>query len=333
MNQKWKKFLSDESGATAVVVSLLLVVLLGTGALAIDIGHITWVHNELEKAAEAGSLAGARGLWPVTLTPPPLTRPTPDPTQATNWALNATTSNKVDGVNLSAGEVTVQVGQYDYTSQQFNAGISPANGVRVTTQRNNVPMFLAQILGFSSQNQSATATAVMDVIVGIGGGSMPIAINKTYSPAGTKVTIILGPSPSDSGGWFTKDEAASDKTIGAYIDGGCPSLAIGDLINLNNGFTSNLKDLSDKLSSNGGELYTFIPVVETDSFNNSDIKIIDFVPFKITEIKDTGAADSRYIYGEVVTTGECAAGLPGKPPAGSSGTLPLSPPKLVQCKN
>jgi Flp pilus assembly protein TadG len=326
-------FRRDESGAVTVVVVLVLVVLLGIGALAIDVGHMCWVQNDLKKAAEAGALAGARGLWPVVLTPPPLTTPTPDPTQATNWALNTTTSNNVDGVNLSEGEVIVQVGQYDYATQQFNAGISPANGVRVTTQRNDVPMFLAQILGVFSKDMSATATAVMDSIVGIGGGSMPIAVNKYYSPPGTEVTIILGPSPNDQGGWFTKDEAASDKAIGAYIDGGCPALSIGDLINLNNGFTSNLKDLSSKLAANGGELYTFVPVVETDSFNHANIPITDFVPFKITEIMDTGAAADRYIKGTVVTTGECAAGLPGKSPPGGSSALPLSPPKLVQCKN
>jgi hypothetical protein len=324
------RFRDDESGAMAVVVGSLLVVLLGMGALAIDIGHICWVKTDLKKAAEAGALAGARGLWPINLNPPPLTIPDPNPSQAINWALNTATNNKVDGVNLSATEVTVEVGQYDYATHQFNVGVSPANGVRVITQRNNVQMFLAQILGIFTKDMSATATAVMDSIVGIGGGSMPIAINKYYSPPGTEVTIILGPSPSDSGGWFTKDEASSDKTIGAYIDGGCPALSIGDLINLNNGFTSNLKDLSSKLSSNGGELYTFIPVVETDSFNHSNIEIIDFVPFKITDVKDTGAASDRYIKGTVVTTGECEKGLPGKPPAGGSSAIPLSPPKLVQ---
>jgi Flp pilus assembly protein TadG len=333
IKQRLNGFWRNESGATLVVVGLLMTLLIGMGALAIDVGHMCWVQNDLKKAAEAGALAGARGLWPAVLTPPPLTTPTPDPTQATNWALNTTTSNNVDEDKLSADEVTVQVGQYDYATQLFNGGISPANGVRVTAQRTNVPMFLAQVLGFSPRNIKATATAVMDVIVGIAGGSMPIAVNKTYSPVGTVVTITLGPSPSDSGGWFTKDEACSDTAIGRYIDGGCPALSIGDLINLNNGFTSNLKDLSDKLKSNGGELYTFIPVVETDSFNNTNAEIIDFVPFKITEIKDTGAADNRYIKGTVVSTGECANGLPGKPPGAGGSALPLSPPKLVQCKN
>ena len=67
MNQARKTFIDSESGAVAVYVAILLVVLLGAGALAIDIAHLVSVKRELVKAAEAGALSGARGLWPVDL--------------------------------------------------------------------------------------------------------------------------------------------------------------------------------------------------------------------------------------------------------------------------
>ena len=46
-----------------------LVVFLGFGALALDIAHLVSVKRELTKAAEAGALSGARGLWPMDLPP------------------------------------------------------------------------------------------------------------------------------------------------------------------------------------------------------------------------------------------------------------------------
>ena len=45
---------------------------------------------------------------------------------------------------------------------------SSANGVRVTTQRNNVPMILAQVLRTGPQKYEATAIAVMDFATAVG---------------------------------------------------------------------------------------------------------------------------------------------------------------------
>ena len=67
MKQVRKGFCGNESGAVAVYVAIGLVVFLGCGALALDIAHLVSVKRELVKAAEAGALSGARGLWPVTL--------------------------------------------------------------------------------------------------------------------------------------------------------------------------------------------------------------------------------------------------------------------------
>jgi Flp pilus assembly protein TadG len=54
---------SDERGVAAILVALVILVLLGFAALAIDIGHLFAVRNELQNAADAGALAGARFLY------------------------------------------------------------------------------------------------------------------------------------------------------------------------------------------------------------------------------------------------------------------------------
>lgn len=318
----------DESGTMAVLVALLLVVLLSVSALAVDFGHVAWVQGELKKAAEAGALAGARGLWPVDLASAP--NRNPDCTTGATWALNTATSNKVEGVNLAPEEVTVEVGQWDYAARNFIPGSSTtANGVRVTTIRKNVKMYFAQTFGVSSKDLSASAIAIMDFVAYIGPGAMPVSINKMYTDPGTVLTIAYGSNNTQNGGWFAvPPDSASSQVMSSYINtGSCPGLSINQTINLSNGqIDASLKDLSTKLSnSSSGYILTFIPVVETASFNQS-APIIGFVPFKITLVDYQG--NPKYLRGTVITAGECASGQPGPHPAGNFGTL--SPPKLVK---
>jgi len=53
----------NEKGATIVVVAILLTVLLGFTALAIDVFNLIVVKNELQNAADAGALAGVMKLF------------------------------------------------------------------------------------------------------------------------------------------------------------------------------------------------------------------------------------------------------------------------------
>jgi Flp pilus assembly protein TadG len=61
---RWRSFLVDQEGAIGIVIALLLPVLLGFAGLSIDIGHLYVVNAQLKTAADAGALAGARGLVP-----------------------------------------------------------------------------------------------------------------------------------------------------------------------------------------------------------------------------------------------------------------------------
>ena len=49
-------------GAVTVLVALLMVVLLGCAAMAIDIGHLYVAQAELQRAADAAAMAGAQAL-------------------------------------------------------------------------------------------------------------------------------------------------------------------------------------------------------------------------------------------------------------------------------
>ena len=329
--KRWKKgFFDNESGAVAVLSALGLVAFLGFAALALDVAHLVAVKRELVKAAEAGALSGARGLWPVTLPTLSGSRD-PDPSTGQTWALNAATKNKVDGTNLATTEVTVEVGRWNYATKQFTPGAnSTANGVRVTTRRDGVQMILAQVLGQTSKNMTAAAIAVMDFAAAVGQGTLPIAINRMFTDPGTPLFINFTPDPLDNGGWFADPpDKASAKTFKDYIDdAACPPLNIGDIINLQNGLdTSVLSALDAKLqaqpadSDGNRHLDTMLPVVDTDKFNQFE-SIQDFVPFRITSVTfDT----PKGINGTVIALAEVQSALPG---GGKTG--PLAPPKLVQ---
>ena len=107
----------------AVYVAIAVVVLLGGAALALDIAHLVSVKRELTKAAEAGALSGARGLWPQDLST--ATTRDPDCVTATNVARTTTTKNRVEGANLTTDEVTVEVGRWDYAAKALPPGLPP----------------------------------------------------------------------------------------------------------------------------------------------------------------------------------------------------------------
>src|SRR5258707_2131415 len=54
--------LGSRRGAVLVLVAILLTVLLGFLAFSIDLGYVEIARAELQTAADAGALAGARGL-------------------------------------------------------------------------------------------------------------------------------------------------------------------------------------------------------------------------------------------------------------------------------
>lgn len=58
-----KKLITEERGAIAITVAIVMFVLLGFAAFAIDFGYVYVVKNELQNAADAAALAGASVLF------------------------------------------------------------------------------------------------------------------------------------------------------------------------------------------------------------------------------------------------------------------------------
>ncbi len=186
------KLLSNQRGVTAIVVGITLAMLVGFGALAVDIGHLCVAHNELQNAADAGALAGARFLYNDG--------GTAVNTGANQIARDAATANKSEQnpveVNWTGGnegdaqrghwsfatgtftpnESTASVDLWNVSTAQLDADPDFINAVRVTARRQAMPIasFFARIFGHESFEGAADAVAY----IGFAGTLFPYDVDQ-----------------------------------------------------------------------------------------------------------------------------------------------------------
>jgi Flp pilus assembly protein TadG len=331
MVDQLKKFCREPSGSGTLIGAIAMMAVLGVSALVVDIGHLVSVKGELQRAVDAGALAGARALWPMAL--PVVQNPpaNPDCVSAKGIAQTTATSvaNQVDGEALTAANLTIDVGNYDYATRKFTQKTDctlTSNAVRVKANKivNNV--FFARIWNITSLNPQATAIGTMGFAKAVGKGTIPIAINKMYVNPGTSVFINFSPDPSDNGGWFANPpDKSGASTFKDYItEAACAPLKIGDIISLQNGTDTTCFDALKAELEKHTEGYwdTFLPVVDTEQFNQPE-PIVAFVPFRITNVVDTGSC--KGVEGTVIGLAECGGALPGS----DVNCGALAPPKAV----
>ncbi len=208
---------ADQSGAVLVLVALLLVVIIGMAAMAIDIGHLMVVRNELRNAADAGALAGARVLY--TLNPDgtiagintdanlvaaaTTTANMSDAAAAEvlivergHWCFHNCPPNGADAVFYANPSTTLDLGSLtDLSFDELDANTSYVNAVRVVSGRGPaIPAasFFAGIFGDTGFSLNAES------IAWVGLGSAPLNVNADFPIAICEASII-----DDSSGNFT----------------------------------------------------------------------------------------------------------------------------------
>jgi Flp pilus assembly protein TadG len=326
MTTRFREHLSDQSGSVALFVGIAIFVLLGAAALGLDIAHMVMVKSQLQKAADAGALAGARGLWPLVLPAiDPATTRTPNCTAGADAAKVTAHNNQVDGRNLAYdSEITVEVGLWDFTARNFTPGCtSNSNAVRVKTRRDGVVMLFAKIFGISTANIAGSAIGVMGPASAVGTGTLPIAVDSHYTDPWTNIVIRMTPDNTDNAGWFVKyPDSANANTLKDYINKGtCPSLQIGDIINLQNGADASVMEAIKNDLANG-PIDCLLPVVDTCKFGQ-DEPIVDFASVRITKVVSTGG--NKRVEGIIIPLAENSSALPG----GTNNKGGLSTVKLV----
>jgi hypothetical protein len=204
MNKALKALISsklrDQQGVTVILVAVLMSVLLGFTALAIDLSNLYVVRNELQNSADAGALAGARFLYNDDgAAVNPGANLIAYNAARDNRALAITGAVPVD-VNWSGGNAgEVQRGHWSFTTRTFTANDSLApvvlwdrswldldmdpsfiNAVRVVARRQATPAasFFARIFGYQNFQLSAEAVAYLGFAGSFGENEVdqPIAI-------------------------------------------------------------------------------------------------------------------------------------------------------------
>jgi hypothetical protein len=185
------KRLERQRGAVAVMVALSMVALLAFAAVAVDIGHLYVVRNELQNSADAAALAGAPCLYQRAACGNP-TATAPDWGTGQQQAVQAVSLNKSSNTTLVGYATDVTYGYWDITHSvaglQAVAPPSPAvamPAVQVKVSRaaaengGGAPVFLANIFGIQTVPVSATAVAVVSNPGSFGpGGLFPVAITQ-----------------------------------------------------------------------------------------------------------------------------------------------------------
>lgn len=134
--------LSPQRGVTSLLFVLLLPVLLGLGAFAVDIAHLLAVKNELQNAADAAALAGANQLYRAGK---------PNWEQADQKAQETMALNSAAGASLS--QATVTAGYWNWT---LNSGALQPLPMTPTLQ--DVPAI--KVMVSKSQQQNAGEVGV-----------------------------------------------------------------------------------------------------------------------------------------------------------------------------
>ena len=142
MKNKTKK---SRRGGVLVVFALILPVIMGFGALAIDIGYLCFTRSSLQTGADAAALACAANL-------------SDSHSELITIAEQSANLNTAPDSNL---QVSVESGFWDADLEQFHTSPPGVDAVKVSIVQQNVRFFFAGFLGHKSTNISVTATAAV----------------------------------------------------------------------------------------------------------------------------------------------------------------------------
>ena len=291
--------LRKQRGSIAVIVGISIFMLVGFGALVVDISHLHVARNELQNAADAGALAGSRVLYnddgAVNV-------------GANQEAYDAATANKseqtaveVNWVSGNDGDVqrghwsfglaglergfypnasTTPVDLWNVSTEELDANLDFINAVRVVTRRTTqgtpVASFFAGIFGHENFELSAEAVGY----IGFAGTLLahdvdqPIAIcSDTLLNDSGEYTCNIGrminsgvdAETSETGGWtsFDQDDPCT---------GGTNALEVRNLVCADG--NPELIMLGSPVATTGGDVQTAFDALRACWIGETEQKIL-----------------------------------------------------------
>jgi Flp pilus assembly protein TadG len=142
--------LKNQRGQVLPWVAFMMLVLLGIGAFALDIGHAFYCYRELQAATDAAALAGAQSLNSAS--------PTAIATSFSAVAGGSNTNGNLPGVSMVPNYPKYAC--ISGITQAACVGPEDANAIQVKEQA-IIPTFFAKVLGINQMTLSATSTAAI----------------------------------------------------------------------------------------------------------------------------------------------------------------------------
>lgn len=227
----------DRRGNFAFVLVLSLPVLLGMGAVAVDLGYQKVVRAELQAAADIAVAAGAEQL---------------DGTfdglfEAKQAAIRAAARNNADGRPVELNETNIMFGHWDPETREFVVSSDPADidAMQVVIRREDVPTTFASIVFtddmIGAQGRS-TANLPPDTPAGKIACYLPFAVADCIFDTMTEEelnnhTFVLNPAGADNVAWARIGATPSADWVRDQL-GDCTQsgeVRVGDSVGLNNG--------------------------------------------------------------------------------------------------
>lgn len=326
---------SAQKGAVTVLVALTLPVLLGAGALAVDLAYLHVVRNELQNDADAAALAGARKLYTQGAS-------------ALAWSAAAETASNAIALNRAAGHALadghVQTGYWDTT--QTATGLQ---GLPMTPGPNDAPAVQVSLGKSEGQNQGPARTFLASIwgvyakpvrvmaVAGVSspgsirpGGLFPFAISKCMydkfwnmnaQPAGPRVDPLSGQVPAfrigslyryencDSGEWTSLNVRASgaDAIDQQIKTGNLVTMSVGDEAWMQTGVKNSLYTDVKNCSTVGNRQCEFVvvPVLQQVVSGMS----APIVGFACLQLLDAVGGSDKYILAKM--SNQCKSPLSG----------------------
>jgi Flp pilus assembly protein TadG len=213
-------FWRREAGAAAIFVGVVLFLLVGLGAIVVELTLLYVAQNELRNGADAGALAGAADLY--------LDDGTAVNTGANQTAFEAAIANKSQNSPVEVGAGDVLRGHWSFLDQAFTPNETTTeppilwdrspedldrdtdfiNAVQVTTRREATPitLFFARLFGIDQWTLQQTSVGYLGFAGSLdpGEADQPIAVCREalVRPDTEEYTCTVGRmlSDSDSGG-------------------------------------------------------------------------------------------------------------------------------------
>jgi Flp pilus assembly protein TadG len=327
-----RKIVSEQKGAVAIMVAISSIILLGMAAFVIDFGYSWATTNELQNAADAGALAGARALGkfycPEEAAP---AEPCKDKADQDNTTIaevetaikdavkDVVNQNKAANLSISIDVVNdIEIGTWDGGAKVFTLNATPPDAVRVRTRRDattNGPIktFLGNIFGVAEISLSKPATAALSGVSKVNPGALDVPFGVSAQRDCANPTVKLQDTKSSCAGWTGFFGATNENDLLKLINDmhagtfDSPEIKIGDSLNWDGGVKAPLfgafyQFWQDKCTLVGSTCTweVYVPVyADAGSCDNPNgaMPVVGFATMKITKVDCKGGGKKACLPG------------------------------------